>query len=52
MAYKCELDSYLEIFTICLEYLRDIINDNKGEDSINENCATLILIGNLLSNIS
>ncbi|CAD8116026.1 unnamed protein product [Paramecium primaurelia] len=52
LAYKCDLNSYLDIFLICKESLKEIIYDNQGEDTINENCATLILIGTLLSNIS
>ncbi|CAD8074071.1 unnamed protein product [Paramecium primaurelia] len=52
LAYKCDLNSYLDIFHICKESLKDIIYDNHGEDTINENCSTLILIGTLLSNIS
>ncbi|CAK84583.1 unnamed protein product (macronuclear) [Paramecium tetraurelia] len=52
LAYKSELNSYLDIFLICKDTLKDVIYDNQGEDTINENCATLILIGTLLSNIA
>lgn len=52
LAYKCEADTYVEIFMICKESLKDVMKDNQGDDSINENCSTLIQVGNLLNNIS
>lgn len=32
LAYKCEVDIYLEIFSICYEILSCILKDNKGEE--------------------